>query len=60
MLSKSLRLRNLLSFGPDTEPLPLAQLNEMRRLRREDLATWLDKYRLGQLWTKGQLGGTRW
>lgn len=32
----------------------------MRRLKREDLAEWLDKYRLGQLWTKGQLGGTRW
>jgi|SRR5579864_903030 len=33
---------------------------EMRRLNKEDLADWLDKYRLGQLWTKGQLGGTRW
>jgi len=33
---------------------------EMRRLKREDLDVWLEKYRLGQLWTKGQLGGTRW
>jgi predicted ATPase len=33
---------------------------EMRRLKREDLTEWLAKYRLGQLWTKGQLGGTRW
>jgi len=33
---------------------------EMRRLKKEELAAWLDKYRLGQLWTKGQLGGTRW
>jgi predicted ATPase len=33
---------------------------EMHRLKREDLTEWLDKYRLGQLWTKGQLGGTRW
>lgn len=33
---------------------------EMKRLRKEDLAVWLDKYRLGQLWTKGQIGGTRW
>lgn len=32
----------------------------MRRLSRDDLAAWLEKYRLGQLWTKGQLGGTRW
>jgi len=33
---------------------------QMRRLSRDDLADWLEKYRLGQLWTKGQLGGTRW
>jgi predicted ATPase len=33
---------------------------EMRRLKKEDLTAWLGKYRLGQLWTKGQLGGTRW
>lgn len=34
--------------------------SEMRRLKRDDLDDWLEKYRLGQLWTKGQLGGTRW
>ncbi|MDA1055078.1 MAG: AAA family ATPase [Planctomycetota bacterium] len=33
---------------------------QMQRLNREDLTVWLEKYRLGQLWTKGQLGGTRW
>jgi predicted ATPase len=33
---------------------------QMRRLKKEDLTVWLDKYRLGQLWTKGQIGGTRW
>jgi predicted ATPase len=33
---------------------------QMRRLKKEDLAAWLEKYRLGQLWTKGQLGGNRW
>jgi len=33
---------------------------QMKRLRKEDLAAWLGKYRLGQLWTKGQIGGTRW
>jgi predicted ATPase len=32
----------------------------MRRLRQEELTSWLDKYRLGQLWTRGQIGGTRW
>ena len=33
---------------------------EMRRLKKEELAVWLDKYRLGELWTRGQIGGNRW
>jgi predicted ATPase len=33
---------------------------EMTRLSATELAVWLEKYRLGQLWMKGQLGGTRW
>jgi hypothetical protein len=33
---------------------------EMQRLDPGALAVWLTKYRLGQLWTRGQLGGTRW
>lgn len=33
---------------------------EMKRLSAPDLAEWLTDYRLGQLWTKGHLGGTRW
>ena len=32
----------------------------MERLKPDDLAVWLEKYRLGELWTSGQLGGTRW
>ena len=32
----------------------------MKRLDRQELATWLEKYRLGELWTRGELGGTRW
>lgn len=32
----------------------------MRRLETAELAKWLEKYRLGQLWTRGQIGGTRW
>lgn len=32
----------------------------MERLCTADLAQWLTKYRLGQLWTKGEIGGTRW
>ncbi|HEY5953773.1 MAG TPA: AAA family ATPase [Terrimicrobiaceae bacterium] len=32
----------------------------MTRLAPSDLTVWLDKYRLGQLWIEGQLGGKRW
>lgn len=32
----------------------------MRRLDRASLAEWLTEYRLGQLWSKGVLGGNRW
>lgn len=33
---------------------------EFKRLDKADLAHWLEKYRLGQLWVKGAIGGTRW
>ena len=33
---------------------------QIMRLSSEDLGVWLEKYRLGELWTRGQLGGTRW
>lgn len=33
---------------------------QMRRLSSDDLKVWLEKYRLGQLWMRGDLGGTRW
>jgi predicted ATPase len=32
---------------------------EMKRLDPTDLKQWLGKYRLGQLWIRGQIGGTR-
>ncbi|MGI5868890.1 MAG: AAA family ATPase [Kiritimatiellia bacterium] len=32
----------------------------LTRLDREKLQPWLEKYRLGQLWTRGEIGGTRW
>lgn len=31
-----------------------------RRLNNKRLEAWLKKYRLGELWTRGELGGTRW
>ena len=33
---------------------------QMTRLSREGLSVWLEKYRLGELWTSGELGGMRW
>ena len=32
----------------------------MSRLDGSELAHWLESYRLGQLWTSGELGGVRW
>ena len=34
--------------------------SKFRRLDQVQLSSWLKEYSLGQLWTKGQLGGTRW
>ena len=33
---------------------------QMERLKKDDLSAWLEKYRLGELWTSGQIGGNRW
>lgn len=33
---------------------------KMTRLSAGELGVWLTKYRLGQLWIKGEIGGTRW
>jgi len=32
----------------------------MKRLDGEKLKDWLEKYSLGELWRKGEIGGTRW
>jgi len=32
----------------------------MTRLAAGELQAWLQKYRLGELWIRGELGGTRW
>jgi hypothetical protein len=31
-----------------------------QRLESEKLQEWLKKYTLGTLWTRGDIGGTRW
>jgi predicted ATPase len=33
---------------------------QFKRLDRERLSSWLERYTLGALWRKGELGGTRW
>lgn len=42
----------------------IAEKSEMgtkvTRLDADGLKPWLEKYRLGQLWTRGEIGGTRW
>lgn len=35
-------------------------MTTMERLKADELAEWLKTYKLGQLWTKGQIGGNRW
>ena len=32
----------------------------INRLNHEELKPWLEKYRLGRLWMRGEIGGTRW
>ena len=33
---------------------------KMKRLDGRELAGWLERYSLGDLWTRGELGGNRW
>ena len=33
---------------------------ELQRLDRAELKHWLDKYRLGEIWSSGAIGGNRW
>ena len=33
---------------------------QLRRLSAEELRPWLEQYRLGELWTRGEIGGNRW
>jgi predicted ATPase len=33
---------------------------QFRRLEADRLRPWLEQYRLGAVWTSGELGGTRW
>ena len=33
---------------------------QLRRLDKTELEPWLERYRLGELWTRGDIGGNRW
>lgn len=35
-------------------------ITSVKRLEKAELATWLQRYSLGQLWRKGEIGGNRW
>lgn len=37
-----------------------AEGTQLRRLEPEQLQLWLERYRLGELWRMGEIGGTRW
>ncbi len=34
--------------------------SELRRLNKDELSDWLERYSLGELWRNGELGGNRW
>lgn len=36
------------------------QSTQLNRLNPEQMQHWLDEYRLGDLWTSGEIGGNRW
>jgi predicted ATPase len=51
-------------FTDNPEAILVAEKTEngtqLTRLDKEQLQPWLEKYKLGNLWTRGDLGGTRW
>ena len=52
------------SFNENPEAILVAEKvdgeTQIKRLKKDELAPWLEKYRLGELWTSGEIGGTRW
>jgi len=51
-------------FSDQPESVVVCEKSEgqtsMKRLDGQTLREWLEKYRLGQLWTQGEIGGVRW
>jgi len=52
------------SFSDDPEVVLVAEKEnsetKLKRLMKNQLEPWLEKYRLGDMWTRGDIGGTRW
>ena len=52
------------SFSDDPESVLVAEkintVTQLSRLEKAQLTPWLEQYRLGELWTRGDIGGTRW
>jgi predicted ATPase len=52
------------SFTDNPETVLVAEKTndgtQLNRLNKKQLKPWLEKYRLGQLWTRGDIGGNRW
>lgn len=52
------------SFSEKPEAVMVAEKTnngtQLNRLKIDELSPWLKKYRLGELWTRGDIGGTRW
>ena len=52
------------AFTSDPEAVLVCEKNQgctsLQRLDAHKLKPWLEKYRLGALWTSGEIGGNRW
>ncbi len=52
------------AFSDMPEAVLVCEKNEdgthFKRLEKDKLKEWLDEYSLGDLWLKGEIGGTRW
>ena len=52
------------AFSESPESVVVCERHEgcttVERLSAESLAKWLEKYSLGQLWSRGEVGGNRW
>ena len=53
------------ALSDDPEAIVVCERDEengtqFRRLSSKDMAAWLQHYTLGELWTKGEIGGNRW